>query len=50
MKLNKKEDQCMGASVLLRRRTKYSEEQIWRGSVKQRIKERSPSRLYHLRI
>jgi hypothetical protein len=30
MKLNKKEDQSVGASVLLRRRTKYSLEQIWR--------------------
>ena len=26
----KKEDQSVGASVLLRRRTKYSQEQIWR--------------------
>jgi hypothetical protein len=30
MTLNKKEDQSVGASVLLRRRTKYSQEQIWR--------------------
>jgi hypothetical protein len=30
MKLNKKKDQCVGASVLLRRRAKYSQEQIWR--------------------
>jgi hypothetical protein len=30
MKLKKKEDQSVGASVLLRRRTKHSQEQIWR--------------------
>jgi hypothetical protein len=30
MKLNKKEEQSVGASVLLRRRTKNSQEQIWR--------------------
>jgi hypothetical protein len=30
MKLNKKEDQSVGASILLRRRTKYSQEQILR--------------------
>jgi hypothetical protein len=30
MKLKKKEDQSVGALVLLRRRTKYSQEQIWR--------------------
>ena len=30
MKLNKKEYQSLGASVLLRRRTKYSQQQIWR--------------------
>ena len=30
MKLNKKEDQGVNASVLLKRRTKYSQEQIWR--------------------
>jgi hypothetical protein len=28
MKLKKKEDQSVGASVLLRRRTKYSQKQI----------------------
>jgi hypothetical protein len=33
MKLKKKEDQRVGTSVLLRRRTKYSQEQIWRYSV-----------------
>jgi hypothetical protein len=42
MKLKKKEDQSVGASVLLRA-TKYSQEQIWRQSVEQRLKER-PSR------
>jgi hypothetical protein len=36
----KKEDQTVGASVLLRRRTKYSQEQIWRQSAEQRLKER----------
>jgi hypothetical protein len=30
MKLKKKEDQRVGISVLLRRKTKYSQEQIWR--------------------
>jgi hypothetical protein len=43
MKLKKKEDQSMGAPVLLRRRTKNSQEQIWKYSVEQRLKER-PSR------
>jgi hypothetical protein len=44
MKLKKEEDQSVGASVLLRRRTKYSQEQIWRLSVAaQKLKER-PSR------
>ena len=33
MKLKKKEDQSVGASVLLRRKTKYLQEQIWRHSV-----------------
>ena len=30
MNLNKKEDQSVGASVLFGRRTKYSQEQVWR--------------------
>ena len=30
MKLNKKEDQSVDALLLPRRRTKYSQEQIWR--------------------
>ena len=30
MKLKKKEDQSVSDSVLLRRRTKYSQDQIWR--------------------
>jgi hypothetical protein len=42
LKLNKKEDQCVGGSTILRRRTKYSQEQIWRSSVEQRLKERPP--------
>jgi hypothetical protein len=42
MKL-KKEDQSVDASVLLRRGTKYSWEEIRRQSVEQRLKER-PSR------
>jgi hypothetical protein len=29
-KLKKKEDQSVGASIFLRRRRKYSQEQIWR--------------------
>jgi hypothetical protein len=29
MKVKKKEDQSVGVSALLRRRTKYSQEQIW---------------------
>jgi hypothetical protein len=37
MKLKKKEDQSVDASVLLRRETK-----IWRQSVEQRLKERPP--------
>jgi hypothetical protein len=40
MKLHKKEDQSVGVSILLRRKSKYSQEQIWRLSVKQRLKER----------
>jgi hypothetical protein len=28
--IQKKEHQCVGASVLLKRKTKYSQEQIWR--------------------
>jgi hypothetical protein len=43
MKLKKKEDQSMGTSVLLRRGTKYSCEEMPRQSVEQRLKER-PSR------
>ena len=35
MKLKKKEEQSVGASVLPRRGTKYSQEQIWRQSVEQ---------------
>jgi deferrochelatase/peroxidase EfeB len=46
MKLKKKEEQSVGASVLLRRGTKYSHEQIWRQSVEQRQKE-TPSRDCH---
>jgi hypothetical protein len=42
MKLKRKEDQSVGTSILLKRRTKYSPEEIWRESVEQRIKERSP--------
>jgi hypothetical protein len=42
MKL-KKEDQCVGASALLRKETKYLEEEIQRQNVEQRLKER-PSR------
>jgi hypothetical protein len=30
MNLNNKEDESVGVSDLLRRRTKYSQEQIWR--------------------
>jgi hypothetical protein len=43
MKLKKKEDQSVDASVLLRRGTKYSRKVKWRHSVEQRLKER-PSR------
>jgi hypothetical protein len=43
MKLKKKEVQSVDAPVLLRGRTKYSWEEIWRQSVEQRLKER-PSR------
>jgi hypothetical protein len=43
MKLKKKEDQNVNASVLLRRVTKYSLGDIWRHSVEQRLKEK-PSR------
>ena len=44
MKVKKKEDQSVGASALLRRRTKYSQEQIWgEKGVEQGLKER-PSR------
>jgi hypothetical protein len=43
MKLKKKEDQSVDASVLLRRWTTYSREEIWTQNVEQRLKER-PSR------
>jgi hypothetical protein len=43
MKLKKKEDQSVGASVLLRRGNKILKEEIQRQSVEQRLKER-PSR------
>ena len=43
MKLKKKEDQSVGASVLFRKGTKYSQEEIHRQSAEQRLKER-PSR------
>jgi hypothetical protein len=39
MKLKKMKDQTVGASILLRR-AKYSQEQIQRQSVEQRLKER----------
>jgi hypothetical protein len=39
----KKEDQCVDVSVLLEGGIKYSQEEIWRQSVEQRLKER-PSR------
>ena len=42
MKFNKKEDQSVGASVLLRSWTKYTQEQIGRWSVEQRLKKRPP--------
>jgi hypothetical protein len=37
---SEKEDQSVDISVLLRGGTKYSQEEIWRQSVKQRLKER----------
>jgi hypothetical protein len=40
MKLKKKEDQSVSAAVLLRRGRKYSQEEIWKQSVEQRLKER----------
>jgi hypothetical protein len=40
MKLKKKEDQSMRASVLHRRGTKYSREEMRRQSVEQRLEER----------
>jgi hypothetical protein len=40
MKFKKKEEQSVGALVLLRRGKKYSQEEIWRKSVDQRLKER----------
>ena len=43
MKPKKKEEPSVDASVLLRRGTKYSQEEIRRQSVEQRLKER-PSR------
>jgi hypothetical protein len=43
MKLKKKEDKNMDASVLLRRGNKFSQEEVWRQSVEQSLKER-PSR------
>jgi hypothetical protein len=44
MKLKKKDDQSVDTSVLLRRGgAKYSQEEIWRQSVEQGLKER-PSR------
>jgi deferrochelatase/peroxidase EfeB len=43
IKSTKKKDQNVDASVLLRRVTNYSQEEIWRQSVEQRLKER-PSR------
>jgi hypothetical protein len=43
MKLKNKADQNMYASALLREGTKYSQEEIWRQSVEQRLKKR-PSR------
>ena len=43
MKLNKKEDQCVGAFVFLRKGTKYPQKQLWRQIEGQRLKER-PSR------
>jgi hypothetical protein len=43
MKLKKKEDQSVSASILLRRRNKIFMGAIWRQSVEQRLKER-PSR------
>jgi hypothetical protein len=43
MKLKKKEDQNVDARSFLERRTIYSQEQLWRQNVEQRMKER-PSR------
>ena len=43
VKLKKKDGHSVGASVLLRRGTKHSQEEILRQSVDQRLKE-SPSR------
>jgi hypothetical protein len=40
MKLKKKEDQCEGPSVLLRKQNKISPEQIWRQSFEQILKEK----------
>jgi len=40
MKLMKEKVQSIDASVLLRKRPKYSQEEIWRQSVGQRLKER----------
>ena len=41
-KLKKMEDQSGGALVPLRNGTKYSQEQLWRQSVEQRLKEEPP--------
>jgi hypothetical protein len=40
MKHKKKEDQSVDAPVLLRTGNKYSQEEIWRKGVEQRLKER----------
>ena len=45
MKLKNKEGQSVDASVFLRKKTKYSQEQFWRPSMWQRLEER-PSRDY----
>jgi hypothetical protein len=40
MQLKKKEEQSVDSLVLLRRGKKYSQEEIWRRSVEQRLKKR----------
>jgi hypothetical protein len=40
MKAKKKEEQNVDALVLLKRGTKYSQEEIWRQCVEQRLRER----------